>query len=62
MAAEKLIGIATNDQANLAAYALVKGATPNATLQPWYDDTVAHIPGAKITVAVAVPSMTAPGR
>jgi type IV pilus assembly protein PilV len=62
MAAEKLIGVATNDQANLAAYALVKGAAPNATLKPWYDDTVAHIPGAKIAVAVLAPSTTAPGQ
>lgn len=62
MAADKLIGIATNDQANLAAYALAKDATPSATLKPWYDETVAHIPGAKIAVAVLAPSMTAPGQ
>jgi type IV pilus assembly protein PilV len=62
IAAEKLIGVATNDQANLADYALTLGGTPSATLKPWYDETVAHIPGAKIAVAVLAPSMTAPGQ
>jgi type IV pilus assembly protein PilV len=62
IAAEKLIGVATNDQANLAAYALVAGTAPSPTLKPWYDETVALIPGAKIAVAVVAPSVTAPGQ
>jgi type IV pilus assembly protein PilV len=62
IAAEKLIGVATNDQFNLGAYALAAGADPSPTLKPWYDETVAHIPGAKIVVAVVAPSVTAPGQ
>jgi type IV pilus assembly protein PilV len=62
IAAEKLIGVATNDQANLAAYALAAGGKPSDTLKPWYDETVAHIPGAKIAVTVVAPSMTAAGQ
>ncbi len=62
IAADKLIGIATNDLANLNAYALTAGGSPGAALQPWYDETLAHIPGARIAVAVTAPSTTAPGR
>jgi type IV pilus assembly protein PilV len=41
IAAEKLIGVATNDQANLAAYALCRRRqTVSPTLKPWYDETV----------------------
>jgi type IV pilus assembly protein PilV len=61
MAAEKLIGTATNDQSNLAAYALNAGGTPSATLLPWYDETRDRIPAAAITVAVVAPSVTAAG-
>lgn len=53
MAAEKLIGLMTVDQANLAAYALAPGATPSARLQPWCTETIAHIPGASLRVDVA---------
>jgi len=53
MATEKLIGLLTTDQANLASYALAPGGTPGARLQPWYDETVAHIPGAKVEVDLA---------
>jgi type IV pilus assembly protein PilV len=62
IAAEKLIGVVTNDQANLAAYAVAAGAAPSAALKPWYDETAAHIPGAKIAVAVVAPVTTAPGQ
>jgi type IV pilus assembly protein PilV len=62
MAAEQLIGIATNDQANLAAYALAAGKSPSATLKPWYDETRTRIPGATIIVAVVAPIATAPGQ
>jgi type IV pilus assembly protein PilV len=53
MAAEKLVGLMTTDQANLASYVLVAGATPDARLLPWYNETRAHIPNASIAVAVA---------
>lgn len=53
MAAEKLVGLMTTDQANLAAYALASGATPSARLKPWYDETRAHIPNAQIAVALS---------
>jgi|AraplaDrversion2_2_1032049.scaffolds.fasta_scaffold01934_4 type IV pilus assembly protein PilV len=62
LAAEQLVGIATNDQPNLAAYALALGGKPSASLKPWYDDTVSRIPGAKIAVAVVAPAVTAPGQ
>jgi type IV pilus assembly protein PilV len=62
IAAEKLIGVVTNDQSNVGAYALVAGAAPSPTLKPWYDETVSHIPGAKIVVTVVAPSVTAPGQ
>jgi type IV pilus assembly protein PilV len=62
MAAEKLIGVVTNDQANLSAYALAAGGTPSATLKPWYDETRTRIPGAEVTVAVVAPVTTAPGQ
>jgi type IV pilus assembly protein PilV len=52
MAAEKLVGLMTTDQANLNSYALASGGTPGARLQPWYDETRAHIPNAQIAVAV----------
>lgn len=52
MAADKLIGTITADSANVANYALADGATPNATMAPWVAETQAHIPNAKIVVAV----------
>jgi type IV pilus assembly protein PilV len=52
LAAESLLGIMATDQANLSAYAVVAGAAPSATLKPWYDETVAHIPAASIGVTV----------
>ncbi|WP_036167449.1 prepilin-type N-terminal cleavage/methylation domain-containing protein [Massilia sp. 9096] len=53
MAAEKLVGLMTTDQANLTSYALAAGATPGARLLPWYNETRSHIPNAKIAVTVA---------
>jgi type IV pilus assembly protein PilV len=61
MAAEKLVGTATNDMPNLAAYALAAGGTPSATLRPWFDETRLRIPGASIVVAVVAPTVSAPG-
>lgn len=53
MACEKLLGVMTNDQANLVSYALATGGTPSAWVAPWVAETQARIPGAKITVEVA---------
>jgi len=58
MAAEKLIGVMTTDQANLSAYALAAGGTASSRLQPWLTETRAHIPGAAVTVALAPASGT----
>lgn len=58
MAAEKLVGLMTTDQANLASYALAAGGTPSARLQPWYDETRSHIPGAQIAVAISPAAKT----
>jgi type IV pilus assembly protein PilV len=58
MAAEKLVGLMTTDQANLTSYALAAGATPNARLLPWYTETRSHIPNAQIVVAVSPASGT----
>jgi type IV pilus assembly protein PilV len=52
IATEKLVGMMSNDQPNLAAYALAAGGAPAAPLAPWYNETVAQIPGATITVVV----------
>lgn len=53
MAAEKLIGMMTTDQANLSDYALASGATPSARLQPWVTETRSRIPNATFVVTVA---------
>ncbi len=52
MAADKLIGTITADSANVANYALAANAAPNATVQPWVNDTLARIPGAIISVTI----------
>jgi type IV pilus assembly protein PilV len=62
IAADKLVGVVSNDLANLSAYALPSGGTPSATLKPWYDETTARIPGAEIAVAVVAPITSAPGQ
>lgn len=62
MAAEKLVGVMNTDQANMADYALEEGDTPGARLQPWYDETRAHIPNAVISVAVVPVSATVTGQ
>jgi type IV pilus assembly protein PilV len=53
IAADKLLGAMTTDQANLAAYAVAANATPGARLKPWHDETMARIPGAVIEIGVA---------
>ncbi|MFS2019369.1 hypothetical protein ACEN88_22660 [Massilia sp. CT11-108] len=50
--ADRLLGMMAVDLPNAGAYALAAGATPNARLQPWYDDTRARIPNAQVVIAV----------
>jgi type IV pilus assembly protein PilV len=53
IAAEKLLGVMSNDQANLAAYASALGTVPtDPQLSTWYGDTAAAIPGAKVGIVV----------
>lgn len=52
IAAEKLMGIMSNDSAALALYALAAGGTPTSALQPWVTETQKQIPGATLTVTV----------
>ncbi|WP_395398954.1 prepilin-type N-terminal cleavage/methylation domain-containing protein [Pseudoduganella sp. UC29_106] len=52
LAAEELLGIMNNDQANIAAYAVAENATPPAALAPWATKTNGRIPGAKYSVVV----------
>lgn len=52
MAVEKLLGVMSNDVANIPNYALAEGAVPNTTLAPWVAETRGYIPGARIAVAV----------
>jgi type IV pilus assembly protein PilV len=54
MAADKLLGVMTTDLANLADYKLALNGTPGKRLAPWYDETRVRIPGAEITVDVAM--------
>jgi len=62
IAADKLIGVMTTDQANLAAYALAPGGPVSTTLLPWYNETLARIPTAVITVTSTPASTTVAGR
>ena len=58
IAAEKLLGVMSTDQANLAAYVLAANGTPGPRLSPWYDETRGRIPGAVITVGVTAAAGT----
>jgi type IV pilus assembly protein PilV len=62
IAADKLIGVMTTDQANMAAYARAAGGTVGPRLLPWYTETMARIPGAVITVAVTAAAAPEPAR
>jgi type IV pilus assembly protein PilV len=53
IATEQLLGVMASDQGNLASYALAAGATPSATLAPWYTATRDHVPGALINITVS---------
>jgi type IV pilus assembly protein PilV len=52
IAAEKLLGMMTTDQANLNAYKLVLNGTRTERLEPWYVETRTSIPGAVIVISV----------
>jgi len=53
IASERLFGMMSTDQANLANYALAEGAAAGTALAPWYNATRIAIPGAVISVTVA---------
>jgi type IV pilus assembly protein PilV len=52
IAAEKLLGVMSTDQAFLTAYQLSANGVPDPRLAPWYAETRSRIPGAQIEVAV----------
>lgn len=52
MAADKLLGVIANDQANLSNYVLAAQGAPSDRLTPWYNETRAAIPGAAIVITV----------
>lgn len=52
LAADRLVGTMALDLPNLNAYALAAGATPSASLLPWYNETTARIPHAAVSVGV----------
>lgn len=52
LAADRLVGIMSNDVANLATYQVALGATAPAALAPWSAETAAAIPGARCRVTV----------
>lgn len=52
IAADRLVGIMSNDVDALAAYNVASGATPGPALAPWLAETQAAIPGALVSVAV----------
>ncbi|HEY1147037.1 MAG TPA: prepilin-type N-terminal cleavage/methylation domain-containing protein [Pseudoduganella sp.] len=53
LAAEELLGIMNNDQANIAGYAVTEGAAPPAALAAWAAKTNGRIPGVRYSVVVA---------
>ncbi|MES2263365.1 MAG: prepilin-type N-terminal cleavage/methylation domain-containing protein [Pseudomonadota bacterium] len=52
IAAEKLLGIMSNDVANISAYAVAEDGAVNSTLTPWVSETLTLIPTAKISVTL----------
>lgn len=52
IAAEKLMGVMSNDQNNLAAYAVSAKGEPGSRLAAWHAETSSRIPGAVIEVIV----------
>jgi type IV pilus assembly protein PilV len=53
LAADRLVGIMSNDAANLAAYQVALDAAPPAALAAWAAETSAAIPGARYRIGVA---------
>lgn len=52
IAADKLLGVMSNDVANLAKYQLALDAEPSEELEPWMNETKGAIPSARVSVAV----------
>ncbi len=52
VAAEKLITLMSMDQANLSAFNLASGGSPDQRMAAWYNETLSNIPGATITNTV----------
>jgi len=52
IAADKLLGVMSNDVANLAAYQVALDADAPEALAPWMAETKALIPSARVSVAV----------
>lgn len=52
IAADKLLGVMSNDVANLAKYQVALDADPPEELEPWMNETKAAIPSARVSVAV----------
>lgn len=50
MAAEKLLGLMSNDVANISSYALTEGGGGTAAVAPWLAETTAQMPGALVSV------------
>ena len=52
LAAEQLMGLMSNDQGNLAAYAVAVDGQPGAQLAVWHAATRSNIPGSTIAIVV----------
>ncbi|SFU63356.1 type IV pilus assembly protein PilV [Pseudoduganella namucuonensis] len=52
IAGERLLGMMSNDTANLASYAVAENGTPTAQLSPWLAETRVAIPNAIVSVVV----------
>ncbi|CAN7290829.1 prepilin-type N-terminal cleavage/methylation domain-containing protein [Pseudoduganella sp. LjRoot289] len=50
MAAEKLLGLMSNDVANINSYALTESGTGSTAVAPWLAETKAQMPGALVSV------------
>jgi len=60
LAAEELLGIMNNDQANLPVYAVAEGAAAPVVLDAWAKETDKRIPGVKYSIVVT-PTVIAVG-
>lgn len=52
MAGESLLGIMSNDTANLASYAVSESGSASSQLSPWMTETKTRIPSAIVSVTV----------